>query len=206
MATRAELRAALRLRLEDTSPTPLWEDAALNDALGAAMHAYSARAPVERVVSVAVPAGATSVPVTVGGSPLEARQFVAVLDATGQLVPRTREAGGDPRGPLAWRPWAGAIVLTRPLATATTWQVRYLAPRELPVDDVSAVEMVPGDTPIVVHLAAATLLRRRAVEDAKRGLPTGHLLALAAESERLAERELAARRRRVVGGWLSMSA
>ena len=34
MTTRADIRAALRLRLEDSDTAPLWDDAVLNDAMG----------------------------------------------------------------------------------------------------------------------------------------------------------------------------
>ena len=205
MPTRAELRSMVRLRLEDTSPTPLWDDATLNDALGAAMHTYSARVPIEKALSVAIAAGAVSVPLVVAGSPLEARQVVAVLDDAGVAIPRTRGAGGDATGPVSWRVFAGTLVLSRPLSSAATWTVRYLAPRTLPTDDVTAVELVPGDAPIVASLAAATLLRRRAIEDAKRGLPAASLTVLADRFESQANAELAARKRRLIGSWADVA-
>ncbi len=39
MATRAELRTALRRRLEDAGASPLWDDATLDDALVGALAA-----------------------------------------------------------------------------------------------------------------------------------------------------------------------
>jgi len=57
MTTRAELRTALRQRLEDTGAGALWDDATLNEAMGGAIRTYGARFPQEAVVSVAVVVG-----------------------------------------------------------------------------------------------------------------------------------------------------
>ena len=75
MATRADLRAALRQRLEDTSAAPLWDDTALNALLAEALHYYGARFPAERTLVAVVPDGATSVPVDPA---LEASRVVQV--------------------------------------------------------------------------------------------------------------------------------
>src|SRR5687768_5414197 len=83
MTTRLDLRTFLRERLEDTSPTPLWDDATLNDALWNSLIRYGVRFPLERSVSVPVSAGSTSVPV----SPMIPKQrLLRVLDAAGDAV------------------------------------------------------------------------------------------------------------------------
>ena len=85
MTTRLTLRTTLRVRLEDATATPLWDDASLNEALAEAMGRYGTRVPIERRLSVAVPASATTIAVA---TPLSTRQVIHVLDARGEPVPR----------------------------------------------------------------------------------------------------------------------
>jgi len=205
MATRAELRAALRLRLEDGAAVPLWDDAALNDALAGAVRAYGGRVPREAAAAVAVVVGAgrAAVPAPPAGA-IEPARIVRVVDPGGAVVPRQEEgeaAAGGASGGQAWRWWDGALIFRRP-AAGGTWQIEYLAPRLVPADDVSAVDLAAGDEEIVLALAQAAALRRRAVEDGKRGGRPGGLAALAEAARAEAARLLAARRRRARGGWL----
>ena len=95
MTTRAELRAALRRRLEDAGAAPLWDDATLDEALAGAVRAYGARFPKEAVAAVAVAAGATRVPVGAPGT-IDPARIVRVLDGAGAAVPK--EADGSPPG------------------------------------------------------------------------------------------------------------
>ena len=196
MTTRAELRTALRGRLEDAGASPLWDDAALNEAIGEGVRAYGARVPRQATASVAVAEGATSAPV----AGVDPDRVVRVRDGTGAAVPRWSESD-DGTGPgQAWRWWDGALQLARP-AAAGTWQVEHLAGRTPPADDAAAVDLGPGDEEVVLALARAAALRRRATEEAKRGLPPAAApLARAAADD--AERLLAAGRRRARGGWL----
>lgn len=200
MTTRLSLRTALRLQLEDATPTPLWDDATLNEALTEAMGRYGARVPIERRLSVAIPASATTVVVA---TPLSTRQVIRVLDARGEPVPRAwghAQRGGDGQ---AWRWWGGSLVLALPLGSAQTWTIEYLGPRPLPSNDITAVEIDPGDDDIVVGLAASAALTRRAVEDAKRGLNGQPIALLAAAIEADAGERLRTRARRATGGWLT---
>ena len=196
MTTRAELRTALRGRLEDTGAGPLWDDAALNEAIGEGVRAYGARVPRQATASVAVAEGATSA----SAAGVDPDRVVRVRDGAGATVPRWSESD-DGTGPgQAWRWWDGGLRLARP-ATAGTWQVEHLAARTPPADDVAAVDLGPGDEEVVLALARAAALRRRATEEAKRGLPPAAApLARAAADD--AERLLAAGRRRARGGWL----
>jgi hypothetical protein len=192
----------LRRRLEDTTGTPLWDDDTLNDVLADALGQYGVRFPAEQTASAASMAGSVVVPF----SPyLEGREIVRVLDPGGRLVARMRWAVTEPAWSVAqaWRWWNGTLILQHP-ATGGTWQVDYLARRELPDDDVTAVDIRTGDEEIVVLLAAAGALLRRAVEQGKRGLESAGLaLTRVAECHaREAERLMAARRRRAAGGWL----
>ena len=200
MTTRLSLRTALRLRLEDTSAAPLWDDATLNQALAEAMGRYGARVPIERRLTVAIPAAATTVAVA---TPLSTRQVIRVLDARGESVPRAW--GSPPRGGdgQAWRWWGGSLVLALPLGSAQTWTIEHLGPRPLPADDTTAGEIEPGDEDLVVGLAASAALTRRAVEDAKRGLNGQPVALVAAMIEAESGERLRTRARRASGGWLA---
>ena len=200
MTTRLALRTALRLRLEDTTATPLWDDASLNEALAGAMGRYGARVPIERRLGVTIPAATTTVAVT---TPLTTRQVVRVLDARGEPV--ARAWGQAPRAGdgQAWRWWGGSLVLALPLGSAQVWTIEYLGTRPLPADDVTAVEIEPGDEELVVGLAASAALTRRAVEDAKRGLNPQPVSMVAAVVEAEAGERLRVRSRRATGGWLT---
>jgi hypothetical protein len=216
MPTRAELRTALRRRLEDAGASPLWDDATLNDAVEGAIRRYGARFPRETVATIDVTAGATSVPVTTAG--IEGERIARVLDEAGAIVPRLGEApgpesaagGGNAAGAAglgqAWRWWSGELRLQRPAAVSGIWRIEYRGPRTIPADDVSAVDVATGDEEIVLVLAAAIALRRRAVEDGKRGTygrGPSPALALAERAEIEAERLMARRKRRATGGWLA---
>ena len=54
MPTRADLRTALRLHLEDTGPTPLWDDTTLNESIAAAIRAYGVAVPRQVTTGVTV--------------------------------------------------------------------------------------------------------------------------------------------------------
>jgi hypothetical protein len=211
MTTRAELRTSLRRRLEDTGGSPLWDDAMLNEALAGAIGRYGGRFPKEAVATANVTAGATSVAVATTG--IEGGRIARVLDETGAIVGRMGEAPG-PVGTApgaagleqAWRWWNGELRLQRPAAATGTWRIEYRGPRSVPADDVSAVDVASGDEEIVLTLAAATALRRRAVEDGKRGAygrGESPVAALAERAESEAERLMARRTRRATGGWLA---
>lgn len=206
MTTRLELRTAVRFRLEDTGGTPLWDDAAVNEFLAEGMRRYGTRFPLEHSTTVVVGAGATGIVVT---PDLEADRVVRVFDGEGRLVPRQQgvETNGANIGDLgvaqAWRWWGTSLVLAQG-ATAGTWTIDYLSGRTLPTDDVTPVEVIAGDEDIVVLLAAATALRRRAIEDGKRGLGRGGRLPTAESAESVlaqAEQLMQMRRRRARGGW-----
>ena len=203
MVTRAELRSSLRQRLEDTGAGPLWDDTALNDALAGAMRGYGARAPKEATATIVVAAGATRI--AVAAPVIDPTRIVRVLDGSGVVVERLADGEGLGEGDLGaaqgWRWWEATLILQRP-ATAGSWQIEYLAPRIVPTDDGSPVDLLPGDEEIVVALAQATALRRRATEDGKRGSRAGGLAALAETARVEAARLLNARRRRARGGWL----
>jgi hypothetical protein len=198
MTTRAELRAALRQRLDDASPSPLWDNPVLDEALAGAIRAYGLRFPRQAAVAVTILAGATEV--AVPAVTADPGRIVRLLDPRGRVVPG---AADDPAAGLvaqSWRWWAGSLRLSQP-ALGGDWRLEYLAPRQVPTDDVSAVDVVDGDEELVVVLALASALGQRAADDAKRGARSEmRTLADAARTE--AANLYRARQRRVRGGWL----
>jgi len=201
MTTRGDLRAAVRQRLADAPGGPLWDDAELNDFLAEAMREYSIHFPREQAITVSVPAGATSVTI----SPrIESHQVVRVLDPSGQPVPRYQDIRDTSWGAAqGWSWWNSTLRLASP-AAGGDWRIDYFARRDLPSDDLTAVDIQAGDEALVVTLAAAIAMRQRAASDAKRGLgrACGGTAALADRLQRNAERLIAARKRRARGGWL----
>ena len=197
MTTRLELRTALRLRLEDTGPTPLWDDATLNESLAAAIRAYGVTAPRQVTTGVTVPAGATKVAT---GATLDPDRIARVTDAAGIWVPPWppwEDRPGQRSPGQAWRWWSDELILAEPAAVSSSglWTVEHLTGRTPPAADGDAVDVHPGDEEIVLGYAQAATLARRAVEDAKRGLRTD--AAARAESARAeAERLLGRRGRR----------
>ena len=210
MTTRPQLRTTIREILEDTTGTPLWSDAALNEYLAAAIRAYGARFPQQATVATdPIPAAATSVALPAG---LLATEIVAVRDASGRDVPhasqRTGPAPTEGTGLIqGWSTWAGTLRLQRPAAgdEVGVWAIDHLTGRELAGDDVSQQPVESGDEPIVVALAAAQAMKRRLVEDAKRGVPLAGPAAVVAAMTAEAERLISARKRRVRAGFVTLA-
>lgn len=184
MTTKAEFRDLLRRALEDTSLTaPFWGDDTLDDATAEALARYGAIVPLEVRSSEAIAPNATQISV----SGLESGGWiVAVRDPGGRLI---EPIGADDRIPAqGWRWWNGAIDLKRP-AAGGTWTIDWRAPRLLPASDSDDMPIGAGDEAAVCHFAAATALRRRAIEEAKRSGRGGEdLLTLALSFERSGER------------------
>lgn len=208
MTTRAQLRISIRERLEDTSGSPLWTDTALNEFLVAAVRVYGTRLPRPGTATTgAVTAGATSVALPAG---VVETAVVSVRDGNGRDVPPATERFGpapaDAAGlTQAWRVWSGTVRLQRAASgdEVGVWTIDYLGGRELVADDVSSQPIEPGDEPIVIALAAAQALERRAIEDVKRSTKASPADGPASRFRDEAERLIAARKRRVRGGYLS---
>lgn len=206
MTTRLDLRTSVRRRLEDTGVNPLWDDAALNDFIADSVRCYGARFPAERTVTVLAGSNAVSLPVVPA---IDSIQIARVTDPNGEVVPRQvveRPFGGERLMPSAqaWRWWGQTLFLSRPAALGT-WSIDYLGGRTAPSDDVSAVDLIDGDGEIVVLMTVATALRRRAVEDGKRGAARSAMdMEHAADVfDSLARTLIMSRKRRVKAGWLA---
>lgn len=201
MATRLVLRTALRERLEDTSGSPLWADAALNEALTEAMRQYGVRLPLASTATVNVLAGTTSYALPAGVTP---RGIVQVLDGDGDTVVRDFILAGEASpGPAnagglaqAWSAWGSTLYLARTPGTSETWTLRYMGGRELVADDVTSQPIDAGDEPIVLALALAWAWGRRAGEDIKRGGSGRGALAEEKRFTEMADDLVAARLRR----------
>src|SRR5436190_21730969 len=154
MTTRLDLRTSLRKRLEDTTGSPLWDDALLNDVLAEAVRSYGARFPAERSTSAIVVDGAQSIPIAASSG-----RVLRVFDPNGCAVARLESLHPESgRTEQAWREWNSALMLNRP-ALGGNWTLESLTGRELPGDDVTAVELIPGDDEIVILGACASVLR-----------------------------------------------
>ncbi len=202
MTTRAEIRASLRLRLEDGDVAPLWDDSVLNDAIATAIGVYGGAFPRQVTTGLTLTAGSTRVDSPV---PIDGRRVARVIDALGILVtpwPLDLEHGSSQlRGQgQAWRWWGDTLILAEPVAASAAgiWTIEHLAGRQLPAADGDELDVLPGDEPILLALAESTALSRRASEDAKRGLTSdAGVRASAARSE--ADRLVAQRKRRARG-------
>ena len=204
MTTRLDLRFALRRKLEDTGINPLWDDALLNDTLWNSLVRLGARIPLEASVSVPIPPNTTSIVVS---PTIPNERLLRVIDARGELVPAAVEFGPSGLGEArAWRWFNGTLLLTRPLGMGEAWTIEYRAVRTMPADDVTPVQIEPEDEPIMIAMAAETILRRYATEQMKRHgvarVPLACAEAMMAEADRL----LRDRRRNVRSGVLAVLA
>jgi hypothetical protein len=195
-----QLRRALRRRLEDTAIEELWPDDVLNDALAQAIWQYGARVPVERTDTVAVAAGARHFPVP-GASAARGR-VLRVTDPAGALVRRGWSDEDVPPGTQRWRWWQEAVRLEEP-AAGGDWRVEYLGHRVMPNDDVSPAEVLPGDEPLLVTLAAINALHLRASAEAKRSGSPSLFLSTAAALRDITVRMFERRERAARGGVLA---
>ena len=202
MTTRADIRASLRLQLEDSDIAPLWDDSVLNDAIDIAIGVDGGAFPRQVTTGLTVAAGATRVDSPV---PIDGRLIARVIDALGILVtpwPLDLEHGSShSRGQgQAWRWWGDTLILAEPVAASAAgiWTIEHLSGRQLPTTDGDTIDILPGDEPILLALAESAILSRRASEDAKRGI-TSDAGARATAAHTAAERLIAQRKRRARG-------
>lgn len=185
MTTKLELREMVRRRLEDVSVAPLWDDATIDDALADGLMRYGSILPLEERSNVAVVSGASGFAVPGLESGMAIRE---VFSPNGTRVPPAIASTFEGPG-QAWRWWAGQILLAKP-AAGGNWIVEWRRPRLPPAGESDPVPVRAGDEGAVSLFAAASALRRRAVEDAKRGgRSIETLVTLAADWELAGERQ-----------------
>jgi hypothetical protein len=207
MSTRADLRADLRLSLEDSAGTShSWSDAELNEALRLAMREYGTQHPIELSTTLAVNTAASSytLPVAIP----DGRDLVTVLDGTGAEIPRDDApiTAGYPTGPLllSWRTFGNQLLLSTKPGAAATWSLLYRTPRQLVEDEVTPQTIPADDEPLLVRLAQAAAIEQRAIADLKRGATrsAAELRRIAAELRESAATLARQRTRKARGGTL----
>ena len=158
MATLADIRGRVRVRLEEASAA-VWTDGELDEAITSALELYSERFPLEATASTAVAAGATS-----AAMPPGARSVVRVTTADGLVIPtRGGPSGRTSDEELAWETFAGTIWFSRPL-DGQSLSVWYLTNHD--ADDVPA-----ADVGLLVLGGVWKALEQRSVQDLKRSGP-----------------------------------
>lgn len=188
MTTIDALRARLRTRLEEATAA-VWTDAELDECLTGALETYSYRYPAEVASSLTAGGGDASVALPTGAVSVR-----RVTLASGEVVPRRGAPSGSTAGEeLAWEVFGGLLRFSRPLAAQdiAVWHTTTQTFASLPA----------ADEGLVVIVATGAALDARAIQDAKRGIPTDHnLLNHAREAADRAFGQRGRRLRAVVAG------
>ena len=210
MPNRLELRTLLRRRLSDTGTNPLWEEAFLNDAITEAVRRYSTPVPRQAVAAIPVVAGDRELALP---DAVNAMRVVHVFDDHGVPWRRWEQSGDPPPAPTGyaeipaiWRAWGTTVILGSPAPRTGLWRLEHYANRTDPVDDVLEMDISIGDEDLVLALAIAVSLHRRAVAEGKRytGRSGVHPIAAAARTAQAdADRLLWHRFRHVRSGSLT---
>lgn len=208
--TRADLRGMLRRRLTDTSQDPLWDDQFLNDAIDESVRRYSARFQREASATTTVIAGDRQLTIPTGINPA---RIVKIFDDRGDIwrqwagtassVPPVAYAPAT--GDHFWRVWGGELMLASPAPRSGTWRLEHLADRRIVTDDITPMDLQPGDEDIHIALAMNVALMRRAIAEGKRTVGKGaHPLVGAARMAQVdADKLFWLRRRRALGTTMS---
>lgn len=190
--TLSAARMLVRRKLEDTSGTPLWADALLNDGLKAALDDYSAFRRDEKTSTVTLADGDTSFAL-----PADCRQLVAMIGPDGWRYPMATEGFGRTSDlALSWEVFGSTVYLTA-AASAGDYTLWYRADYVFPSSDAATFPIPDSDVGLLVAAAMVYALDERAVQEGKRGpVPPRYQVVLQQARAELA-REWDARRRRV---------
>jgi hypothetical protein len=207
MPNRLQIRTILRRRLSDTGTNPLWEEDFLNDAITEAVRRYSTPVPRQAVAAIPVASGDRELDLPVS---VNAMRVVHVFDDQGAPWRRWEQSIAPPPAPAGyadspsiWRAWGTSIILGTPAPRTGLWRIEHYANRADPLDDVTELDVSPGDDDLILALAVANALHRRAVAEGKRynGRAGVHPIAAAARiAQADADRLLWHRFRRVRSG------
>ncbi len=210
MTTRLDLRMILRRRLSDTGVSPLWEEEFINDAITEAMRRYSTSVPRQAVAAIGVLQGDRELEMP---ESVNAMRVVHVFDDGGVPWRRWEEIAAPPAAPhgyatadATWRAWGTTVILGTPAPRSGLWRIEHYTNRDDPFDDVTELDISPGDDDVVLALAFSVALHRRAVAEGKRynGRSGVHPLAAAARTAQAdADRMLWQRFRKVRSGSLT---
>jgi hypothetical protein len=200
----------LRRRLSDTGTNPLWEEEFLNDAITEAIRRYSTSVPRQAVAAFAVTAGDRELALP---ESVNAMRVVHLFDDHGVPWRRWEQSIAPPpaphgyaESPAIWRAWGTTLILGSPAPRTGLWRIEHDANRAEPLDDTAPLDVSPGDEDLVLALAVAVALHRRAVAEGKRynGKSGVHPIAVAARTAQAdADRLLWRRFRHVRGGSLT---
>jgi hypothetical protein len=192
MTSRLQLRMTLRRHLSDTGTSPLWPEEFLNDAIAEAIRRYGVPIPRQAIAAVSVTAGDREIDLPEN---VNAMRIVTVFDDSGTPwrrweggtapppVPVGHPNGSSPAGAI-WRAWGTAVILGSPAPRTGLWRLEHLANRVEPFDDISDLDIQPGDDDLILTLAISVSLHRRAIAEGKRytGRAGVHPLAAAART------------------------
>lgn len=204
MTTRSDLRAELRIMLEDSAGAQhLWLDAELDVALRIGMRTFGARRPIELSTVLAVTSGTTSY--TLPPAILDSRDIVRLLDQSGRDIPRDDQPRGDAGSSLsrAFRTWGNQLIVEPPPAETGSWSILHRSPRNLIEDDVTAQPVAADDEPVLIQYACAAALKARSIAEAKRGADRNAASLRALADNITADADNATRSRQVRSGVLS---
>ncbi len=158
MATLADVRGRVRLRLEESSAA-VWSDDELDEGITSALELYNERFPLEATATAAISANGTNVPM-----PVYARSVVRVTLADGSVMPkRAAPVARTADERQAWETFAGTIWFTRPLPaqTLTIWHLTSHAVSDVPEADIG----------LLVLGGVWKALEQRSVQELKRSGP-----------------------------------
>ncbi len=89
-------------------------------------------------------------------------------DAGNRAAIRHRPRPAFRSRPAIWRAWGTTIILGTPAPRTGLWRIEHYANRADPLDDVTDLDVSPGDDDLILALAVAVALHRRAVAEGKR--------------------------------------
>ena len=162
--TLTQARSRVRTWLEDTSGTPLWTDAEVDEGLHVALDGYSALAPDELATTLAAADGDTQLALPAGSGVV-----VRVTDPNGYVIPpRGVPARSVAAEELAWERWGDALVFSRQLA-AGDYAVRSYGPRAMPALAGDPYPVPDADVSLCVAAAVVWLITERMGQEWKRG-------------------------------------
>jgi hypothetical protein len=179
---------ALRRHLSDTGTHPLWDETFLNDAIAEAIRRYSIPIPRQAIAAIPVVAGDRELEMPEN---VNAMRVVHVFDDHGLPWRRWEQNAEPPPAPIGypagssiWRAWGTVIILGTEAPRTGLWRIEHRANRVDPFDDVSDLDIQPGDEDVILSLAIATALHRRVIDEGKRstGRSGVHPLAAAART------------------------
>jgi hypothetical protein len=160
MTTRAQLRTTIRAELNDSSGTPLWADALLNEFIVQAIRRYGEQLPEEATATITVVAHQEAYALP--------DRF---LHAVRVRQPEDVERVGDPRHPWSYRVFAGQLVLEPAPTQAGSDQnvtLDYLRRYAEPAADGDTLATPSHDDDILVGLVCARALAYLGMDESKR--------------------------------------